>query len=302
MGLLRRLLGIPEPQPAPAPSFAVTVAEPDGRLAVVTVGNVSVNAAIYEAHQRDVQDWSSGVRIEDPRTGRWLISGDHQYPDDFRAAGARAVAVAGVSHHADAQSPAFETGQMVQLIPEPTNPVDPRAIAIRSADGRLTAGYVPAEDLDRLAEVQPPPRVGLVVWENFTWRPRVRLGLRLLIGPNIRIQLVPEHLEARERVRRATVYQAGREAEQRESEVARQRAEAAKLARAQERAALHEQRRVETERRATERDQRAKARAAAAEVAAMKRAAAACVECGGALEPHQGRGRRPIRCATCRSA
>lgn len=250
-------------RPEPAPRFVITTGwaatENDDHLAVVSAGGVSLPAAIYKAYQRDVQDWSSGIRIEDPQTGRWLRE-TSTFPAAFQAAGAHSISVAGIEAHPDASLDVFGTGRIVRLVPEPTNPVDPRAIAIVSADGRHRAGHVPADELDEILDARPVPTVGLVTWDNFTWRPRTRIGMRLLIGPNVRLALVPDRQVARERARRQATYAACREAEMRQLE--------------QERA-VREQRERQ---------------------AAAWRAEGRCVDCGGSLVP----GKRFVRCAQCR--
>lgn len=264
---------------------------PDDQLAVVDVGAVRVNAAIYRDYQRDTQDWSSGIRLEDPVTGHRLQD-DTGYPADFLAAGARSVAVVGLPYHAESQRPEFGIGQSVRLVAEPDNPEDPRAISVRSADRSLLAGYIPADDLDRVIGTEPSPAVGLIVWENFTWRPRRRMGIRILIGPSVRLGLIPKGDTEREAVRREQAYAVGRELEE-------QRYAAEKLERDRAREA---DRAAKAEARDRERAERQAARDAAAALVAERRAGGVCVACGGPIESHSGRGRPPIRCASCRGA
>ena len=273
---------------------AITYGGPGGsdeQLAVIEVGSVRVNAAVYRDYQRDTQDWSSGIRLEDSVTGRRLRE-DDGYPEDLRAAGARNVPVVGLPYHEDSQRPEFGVGQAVRLVAEPTNPVDPRAIAVRSADGRLLAGYIPADDLDRISTTRPAPVGGLVVWENFTWRPRRRLGLRILIGPSVRLELIPSGDAEREAARRRVVYAAGRELEEQRYVAQRLERDRAREAARAARAAATEQARAERE----------LARGAAVALAAARRAAGVCVECGGPIEARPGRGRPALRCNTCRAA
>ena len=263
MSFLRRLLGgSPQPQPAVSITVSTTTRYDDtDQLAVVTVAGAHVPAAIYQNFHRDRQDWSSGIRLEDPETGQWMRE-THDFPDYFRAAGARSIAVAGISHHPDASRDDFAVGHLVRLVPEPSNPYDPNAIAIRSADGRYHAGYVPAADLDGVRTAQPAPAVGLVAWENFTWRPRERIGLRLLIGPSVSLHVVPANQRLQEAARRATVFAAGQTAQQERSE--------------------HER----AEREVRERQ------------VAQWRSDGRCINCGVPIEP---RGRF-VRCASCRQA
>lgn len=280
MSLLRRLLGL-EPSPV---RIRVEVSgfqrSDDGdELAVVAVGPVAVPAAIYRGYRRDTQDWSSGIRLDDPTTGRMMTS-DDDYPADFYAAGARSIAVAGLDYHAGAQSEAFGIGKIVRLVPEPSNPVDPNAIAVYCNDRSALAGYVPADDLTKVREATPLPGVGLVVWENFTWRPRKRIGMRVLIGPSVALRPIPAAQARAERTRREAIYAAGREAEW-----ARQRAER------DAKAAAKQVRKAERETRDAE-------RARKAERVAAWRAEGRCVGCGAAIPPG---GRRSIRCQACRN-
>ena len=263
----------------------------DEQLAVVEVGSARVNAAIYRDYQRDTQDWSSGIRLEDPVTGHRLRD-DDGYPEDFRAAGARSVAVVGIPHHAEAQRQEFGVGQAVRLVAEPMNPVDPRAIAVRSADGKLLAGYVPADELDRIIATRPAPVGGLVVWENFTWRPRRRVGIRILIGPSVRLGLVPSAATEREATRRSQAYALGRELEEQRYAAEKLERDRAREAERAVRAAAVEQGRAERQR----------ARDAAAALVADRRVAGVCVECGGPIEARPGRGRPVVRCNACRAA
>lgn len=296
-GFLQRLFGRSRRPPAgirPAPGAD---SGPDGRLAEVVVGGAVVPAAIYTANQRDVQDWSSGVRLEDPRTGRMLRS-DDEYPDELRAAGGREIRVAGIPYHPDAQGTDFGVGRIVRLVPDPSNPVDPRAIAIRSADGRRLAGYVPADDLARLGAVEPAPVVGLVVWEHWTWRPRTRIGIRLLVGPTVELQLIPPELAAAEQASRDTRYEAGREAQRQEDDEARTRraaeAAAAKAAaRAEGQARRQAEHAIELERKAAE-------AAARERQAAEWRTVGRCAGCGAELPAQVGRGRPRAYCESCR--
>ena len=133
MSFLRRLLGgSPQPEPAVPPALSATTHYEDtDQLAVVTVAGTNVPAAIYQNVQRDRQDWPSGIRLEDPETGQWMRE-THEFPGYFRAAGARSIAVAGISHHPDASRDGFAVGHLVRLVPEPSNPYNRNAIAIRS--------------------------------------------------------------------------------------------------------------------------------------------------------------------------
>ena len=265
MSFLRRLFGAKPESEFP---FGIVVwpggsqYDDSDQLAFVTVGGVRLPAKIYQAHQRDRQDWSSGIRLEDPTTGRWLRRTD-EFPEDFRAAGARSIGVAGLTHHQpDVSRDDFAVGRIVRLVPEPANPADPRAVAVRSADGRYLAGYLPADELDEVWAARLASSVGLVTWENFTWRPRQRIGLILLIGPDVKLELVPANRQGAERARREALFAAGREAEDRHYEQERAEHEA-----------HHQQ-------------------------VARWRAEGRCADCGGEIEPKG----RYVRCASCRAA
>jgi hypothetical protein len=292
MGFLRRLFGLDRTSPAPSVrgTMTVNVHGFDDRLAVVRVGGVHVDASVWEGYQRDTQDWSNGVRLMDPETGDWLRDDEH-YPPDLRAAGARSIACVGLGFHPGSQSPAFAAGSIVRLVSEPTNPVNPHAVAVRSADGRELAGYVSDDELERVRALVPPASVGLVVWENYRWRPRERTGMRLVIGPSVQLDLVPVGREPAERAHRDATYAAGKERQRLALEAERAQADVAKLA-------VREAKRREREMLEAA---RAGARAERARLERERRAAGVCLACGGPIEPHVGKGRPSIRCATCRA-
>ena len=61
------------------------------------------------------------------------------------------VKVVGESFHLDdLQSPEFAPGKSIRLTTEPENPVDSKAIAIKSWDGTFTAGYIKQGNTQRL--------------------------------------------------------------------------------------------------------------------------------------------------------
>lgn len=123
---------------------------------------------------------SRGLRLKD-QFSIWLPLGEAT--DELAKLGARTVEVAGLTNHPDHDAPEFAAEQSVWLDPEPDNPHDPHAIAVRSADGCLRAGYLP-----RAAAAWCQRRgskfSGLVIWE---YRPvgdaHHRSGLRVLIAP-----------------------------------------------------------------------------------------------------------------------
>jgi hypothetical protein len=286
MSFLRRLLGMGQSTARPATGVQVMlpVQGPgaNDELAAVTVGGASLPAVIYRDYERD-DDWTSGIRLEHPVTGRWLLS-DDEYPDSIRAAGGRATAVVGLPYHPDAQRTDFEVGRFVRLVPEPTNPVNPAALAVRSWDGRYLAGYVPDDDLAKVRAAVPAAVMGLVVWERWTSGPRVRRSLRILVGPTVGLTLVPAEAVPAEQARREALFAAGTDAERAAREAARVAAHEAK-------AAAHE---AERERRHAQRLAEHEQRVAQAN---SWKTAGLCVDCGAPVEPTTGaRGRPPIRC------
>lgn len=123
---------------------------------------------------------SRGLRLKDENSV-WLPLG--QVGEVLAPLGARIVEVAGVTHHPDHAKAAFAAEQPVCLVPEPDNRYDAHAIAVRSADGRLMAGYVPREDA-AWCHRHGGSFAGLVIWEyRHTGQAADRAGLRLLIAP-----------------------------------------------------------------------------------------------------------------------
>ncbi len=223
-----------------------------------------------------------------------MVFDEQQLPEAARAAGARDIAIVGLPYHTASQGAEFGVGRKVRVIPEPSNPVDKRAIAICSLDGRRVAGYIPSDDLDRIWTTTPFPREGVIVWENFTWRPRTRIGLRAVIGPSVDLVPVAPRDRSREAARREAAYAAAQQvADQRREQLRLER----EAERERQRAALVEARQAE---RAERERLKAEAKAAKLELTDQRRAAGVCVQCGGPIEPAAGRGRPSLRCATCR--
>ena len=148
---------------------------------VVRVGEVTVRASRcdWEAFG-DGELESRGLRLKDERSA-WLPLGE--VTEELERLGARIIEVAGVTHHPNHDAPAFTAEQPVRLVPEPDNPYDRNAIAVRSADGRLMAGYVPRGDA-AWCHRHGGAFTGVVVWEYRAARDvRDRRGLRVLIAP-----------------------------------------------------------------------------------------------------------------------
>ena len=284
MSFLRRLLGGSTPSLPPAVPIGGNGDPEDEQLCIVTVGDVAIPAAIYHGYQRDVQDWSSGIRLEHPTRG-FMLMRESDYPPELIDAGARVVALAGIQHHPDAQRGDFGVGRFVLLRPDPANPVNPNALAIWSSDGRYLAGYVPEDDLERIRAATPRPVVGLVVWDHWTWRPRTRLGIRILLGPSIQLVTVKSGAVPAERARRDATYAAGRAAWDAEQQ--------AELAARREQKRLAEEVRLAAKQDRERRRQEAEARKT---LVSQWRSLGLCVDCGAAIAPRTGRGLPPVRC------
>ncbi len=150
----------------------------------VHIGERAIRAARLDwAAARNGEIEGRGFRLMDPATSAWLYE---ELPDELTAAGVRIVEVAGVSRYADRSASAFAAGEVVSLVPEPDNPHDRNAVAVRSADGKLQAGHLPRETAAWATEWMRrtgEPFSGLVLWEFRLVGGTDRRGLRLLIAP-----------------------------------------------------------------------------------------------------------------------
>jgi hypothetical protein len=112
----------------------------------------------------------AGFRLRDAATGE-LVRGE-----DPRI---RVIKVAGVSYRIDAlQDDAFAPGRRLALVPEPDNEHDPHAIGVWDEEGRVQAGYVPAEIA---RELDAEEWQAVSVWEFL--EDGSRGGLRVLLAP-----------------------------------------------------------------------------------------------------------------------
>jgi hypothetical protein len=289
VGLLGRLLGRQEepqrvwqaPTPQWQPSAPTSLDDLPVQFAHVLAGNVVINAAIYLGYPKGEGAWTDGIRLEDPNRGGMLYR-DDDYPDAWIEAGVRDIAVRGIPYHPDAQRPEFGVGRYVRLVPEPTNRKDRRAIAVRSVDGSLLAGYVPADRLDELWSMRPPPQAGLVSWDHYLGPFHERVGIYVLAAPTIELRMVPPQYVEQERARREAVYAAGgleRMQEAQEQEAERQARAAARV---------------------RERERKDQAKAAKLSLEATRRVAGLCLICGGPIDANASRGRHRVRCEACR--
>lgn len=115
------------------------------------------------------------------------VSGDQHF--DHLGEGVRACSVAGVEHrHREVQSADFAPGKRLRLVADPENPFDRNAIEVRSADGKLMAGFVPREIAAELAPLFKRDRTwdAMSVWEWQT-HSRGRVGLRMLLAPHLEV-------------------------------------------------------------------------------------------------------------------
>jgi hypothetical protein len=100
------------------------------------------------AHDDDTE----GYGFEHPNGKPWPAGGCNArtYPE----LGVLVLPVFGVGHRPQEASRAdFDPGRPVLLVPEPDNPHDPKAISVRSADGRHLAGYIKATTTARVRRI-----------------------------------------------------------------------------------------------------------------------------------------------------
>jgi hypothetical protein len=91
----------------------------------------------------------------------------------------RVIKLAGISYRLDAvQDEAFAPGRRLTLVPEPDNEHDPNAIGVWDAEGRVQAGYVPAETA---AGLDAAAWQAVSLLEFFEGKQRI--GLRVLLAP-----------------------------------------------------------------------------------------------------------------------
>jgi hypothetical protein len=103
--------------------------------------------------------------------------------------GAVVFHVAGTSYRSDAlQSPAFQPGQPVLLVPEPTNPYDKNAVAVWDGVHRAQAGYVPRALAPQVSNaLRGRERFSAVCHFEFV-TDRRRVGLSVLFAPTTFVQ------------------------------------------------------------------------------------------------------------------
>jgi HIRAN domain-containing protein len=141
------------------------------------------------------QDWKRswngetevrGFQPLDPATSTYLY--EDELTPKMKKAGLRIIPVAGISNYSGRSLPDFAPGQPVALAPEPENKYDANAIAVRSADGRVLAGYLPRADAKAcksFAFRHQCSFAAVVIWEFRKVGSKGRDGLRLLVGPDL---------------------------------------------------------------------------------------------------------------------
>jgi hypothetical protein len=112
----------------------------------------------------------AGFRLRDAATDELVRAEDPRI---------RVIKVAGVSYRLDAlQDDAFSPGRRLALQPEPENEHDPHAIGVWDEEGRVQAGYVPAETA---RELEAGEWQAISLWEFV--EDGSRGGLRVLLAP-----------------------------------------------------------------------------------------------------------------------
>jgi hypothetical protein len=91
--------------------------------------------------------------------------------------------VVGESYHLeDLQQPGFAAGFPIKLVPEPENPADTDAVAVRDASGKYQAGYLSRDDAHKI--LKRIKKVGgfqaMVMWETNVDGQRVALRILLM--------------------------------------------------------------------------------------------------------------------------
>jgi tetratricopeptide (TPR) repeat protein len=161
--------------------------DPSRPRAQIMAAGIQIEAVCWQGLRNPDGSWSDALELLDPSTAKRIPAG--LLPQQLILAGIRMVPVTAVSG-LTTQGPESGVGAMVRLIPEPTNPVDRRAIAIRASSGQL-CGYVPTHLLGEFWAMNPAPRQGLIVSDEYTDPPRARTRLWVLAAPSIAYRTMP---------------------------------------------------------------------------------------------------------------
>lgn len=105
-----------------------------------------------------LRPWDYGAGLDETTVGYGFTTPDGRiWPagncqwSSWKDLGVLVVNAVGEQYHqADLIDPTFDPGQPLRLVPEPDNPHDPKAIAIRNWAGDRTAGYVKKGSTSRL--------------------------------------------------------------------------------------------------------------------------------------------------------
>ena len=147
-----------------------------------------------------LRPWDYGQGLEETASGYGFTTPDEKiWPANrclwstWDELGVLVVNVVGASYHLENLSdPSFAPGQPLQLVPEPENPHDPRAIAVRNWTGDKTVGYIKKGSTSRLRNLlrgrelrvmalscrydQPPPAGRRVSLKIAIFRPDRLIG------------------------------------------------------------------------------------------------------------------------------
>ena len=137
-------------------------------------------------------DGGEHVEIEGCDAALDAEGSDPLYVDEARARLFHCRVNGVTRHERDLQLPAFALGSKVVLEPEPTNPVDPNAIRVLSADFKHVIGYVPKDLAGELVPLfaRGAPSQGIVI-KVFTKHGR-RVAVRIVgaVGQSITVRSV----------------------------------------------------------------------------------------------------------------
>lgn len=149
------------------------------RPVTLTFGSATIEAYLL--------DWGGsgawerrGIQALHPEFGSYVY--DDDVPEVWQ--GVWATYLAGAEKNRDSGRREFDVGRVVTLVPEPDNPYDRNAIAVRSADGRYKAGYIGRDETAAVRRLAARgPLAAVVQWEQRRPGARTRQRLRLLLGP-----------------------------------------------------------------------------------------------------------------------
>ncbi|HEX8105989.1 MAG TPA: HIRAN domain-containing protein [Solirubrobacteraceae bacterium] len=153
--------------------------ELDGRRLTASRGlSVELRLQWFETAWSHGDGVTRGYRVVDP-SGSWWSD------DDLDGVGVHVLRVAGLGYRRDAvQGDGFAPGAPVILMPEPDNPHDPFALAVRDLSLAEQAGYVPAtRSRELIEEMVHRPLHALVLAEHRVRGERVGLRVAASFAP-----------------------------------------------------------------------------------------------------------------------